>query len=617
MPYLPGQIVNKRYRIASLLGQGRSGAVYHAWDIHDEIEVALKEYLDPDVDVQKLFRAEARRLSQLSHPQLPRVRDHFALEDVGQYLVADYVPGASLQELLDQYGPLPADDVAGWLQSAARPLHYLHEASSTHLDVKPANLRLTPAGELFLVDSGLPGLGIAPGSRGFAAPEQEKQSDATGPASDIYSLGATLYTLLTGTVPPGALQRESGLEELIPAREVNGDVPPYLSLVASRAMSLRADARYESALAFASALERPGSTSVVAGSPRRTDDLALPAPARRLPTRARRAVQQRTMLGLLGLLLLVLIAAAAILALGPGALVEGEEAEAAATATTQAQVIAALTAVAPTPTPTLEPTPEPTATPAPFTTQTGSRMLYVPGGLFRLGNDQGNADERPSRMVRLDPYFVDETEVTNRAYAQCVAEGGCTAPVSSGSAFHRDYYGSGEFSDYPVIYVNWEQARQFCEWRDARLPSEAEWERAASFDPEQGIKTTYPWGDEFAGDLLNYCDSDCSADYRDTTFSDGYRDVAPVGSYPDGRSIVGAYDMLGNVMEWTNDWYDRNYYANASDTNPLGPTEGFSKSVRGGSWLSDRNELSVTARTFYETTAARSNIGFRCAMAER
>jgi formylglycine-generating enzyme required for sulfatase activity len=103
------------------------------------------------------------------------------------------------------------------------------------------------------------------------------------------------------------------------------------------------------------------------------------------------------------------------------------------------------------------------------------------------------------------------------------------APVSSSSAFHRDYYGSGEFSDYPVIYVNWEQARQFCEWRDARLPSEAEWERAASFDPEQGVKTTYPWGDEFAGDLLNYCDSDCSADYRDTTFNDGYRDVAPVG----------------------------------------------------------------------------------------
>jgi eukaryotic-like serine/threonine-protein kinase len=617
MPYLPEQIVNKRYRIASLLGQGPAGAVYHAWDIHDEIEVALKEYLDPDIDVQRRFRAEARRLSQLSHPQLPAVRDHFALEGIGQYLVSDYVPGASLQELLEQYGPLPADDVVAWLQAAAEPLDYLHESGSSHLDVKPANLRLTPAGELFLVDSGLPGLGIAPGTRGYAAPEQEKQSDETGRASDIYSLGATLYTLLTGKVPPGALQRESGLEELIPAREVNADIAPYLSLVANRAMSLRPDARYESVLDFARALERPGSKNVIAEQPRRTEAQLVMGPARRLPHRARRSVHQRTMYGLLGLLLLILLIGAGVLAWGPGALVEGEEAQAAATATTQAQVIAALTAVAPTATATSEPTPEPTATPAPFTTKTGSRMLFVPGGLFRLGNDEGNADERPSRMVRLDPFYIDETEVTNRAYAQCVAEGGCTPPVSSSSAFNRDYYGGGQFSDYPVIYVNWEQARQFCEWRDARLPSEAEWERAASFDPERGVKTVYPWGDEFAGDLLNYCDSSCSAEFRDTTFNDGYRDVAPVGSYPDGRSIVGAYDMLGNVMEWTNDWYDRNYYANASDTNPLGPTDGFSKSVRGGSWLSDRQQLSVTARTFYETTAARSNIGFRCAMAER
>ena len=120
------------------------------------------------------------------------------------------------------------------------------------------------------------------------------------------------------------------------------------------------------------------------------------------------------------------------------------------------------------------------------------------------------------------------------------------------------------------MWVNWEQARAFCEWRGARLPSEAEWERAAGFDPDRGVKTLYPWGDEFAGDLLNYCDASCSAEHLDTSFDDGYRDVAPVGSYPEGRSLVGAYDMLGNVAEWTNDWYDRNYYSDAS-TPILGP----------------------------------------------
>src|SRR5690606_17678378 len=149
----------------------------------------------------------------------------------------------------------------------------------------------------------------------------------------------------------------------------------------------------------------------------------------------------------------------------------------------------ALTAVAPTTTPTPDPTSLPTPTPEPFLTSTGSRMLFMPGGLFRLGNDQGESDERPSRMVRMDPYYIDETEVTNGAYAQCVTAGACTPPAYSRASFYPDYYGNPEYDDYPVLYVNWYQADEFCTWREGRLPSEAEWERAASFDPEQGIKT--------------------------------------------------------------------------------------------------------------------------------
>ena len=618
MPLLPGEIVNRRYRIVSLLGQGQYGAVYRARDTEAGVDVALKEYLDAGVETQKRFRAEARRLSGLDHAQLPAVRDHFALEGVGQYLVSDYVDGIDLRALLAQYGPLPSALIIEWLQAVCRPLTYLHEKGMAHLDVKPANIRVTPAGEVMLVDSGLPGLGVAAGTRGFAAPEQQKQnSDAVGAASDIYSLGATLYTLLADVEPVGALQRESGLEELIPARELNPDVEPYLSLVAARAMSLRADTRYESVADFAQALERPvgRSQAPAAVAPRRTEPLSPAPPPRVLPAGNRRQMQQRTIWALLGLLVLIIAAGAGILFLGPNPLLGREEAAAAATATTQAEVVAALTAVAPTVTPTPDPTALPTATPAPFTTETGSQMLYIPGGLFRLGSEDGQADERPSRTVRLDPYYIDETEVTNRAYAQCVAAGECEPPSSNRSAFHPSYYDSGEFSDHPVLYVNWHQARQFCEWRGGRLPSEAEWERAAGFDPEQGIKHKYPWGDEFDGTLLNYCDANCySGEKKDPTYDDGYGDTAPVGTYPEGRSPLRAYDMLGNVMEWTNDWYDRSYYNYAPDSNPLGPADGFAKAVRGGSWLSSREELSVSARTFYDPNEVRTNIGFRCAM---
>src|SRR5690606_18268630 len=148
MPLLPAELLNKRYRIVSLLGEGQGGAVYRAWDIHDEIDVVVKEYLDASVETQKRFRSEARRLSGLHHPQIPAVRDHFALEGVGQYLVWDYVDGIDLRSLVEQYGPLPSDQIIEWLQGVCEPLAYLHEKGTVHLDIKPANIRVAPEGKI-------------------------------------------------------------------------------------------------------------------------------------------------------------------------------------------------------------------------------------------------------------------------------------------------------------------------------------------------------------------------------------------------------------------------------------------------------------------------------------
>src|SRR5690606_39786600 len=132
------------------------------------------------------------------------------------------------------------------------------------------------------------------------------------------------------------------------------------------------------------------------------------------------------------------------------------------------------------------------------------------------------------------------SDVCSSDLAQCVTAGACTPPAYSRASFYPDYYGNPEYDDYPVLYVNWYQADEFCTWREGRLPSEAEWERAASFDPEQGIKTVYPWGDNFDGSLLNYCDANCYRGDHDTAFDDGYRDTCAVGAYPDGRSRIGA-----------------------------------------------------------------------------
>ena len=233
-----------------------------------------------------------------------------------------------------------------------------------------------------------------------------------------------------------------------------------------------------------------------------------------------------------------------------------------------------------------------------------------------MGNDEGENNEKPSLLIHLDPFFIDETEVTNRQYAQCVDAGACRPPQNNKLPLDSDvvYYGASTYDDYPVIQVSWYDAQAFCEWREARLPSEAEWEKAAGYDPVEGIKLRYPWGDTFDGTRLNYCDSRCPLDKRDTAVNDGYGDTAPVGSSPDGRSPIGLYDMAGNVMEWVDDWYDPRAYASMTDTNPRGPLEGEFKVLRGGSWLSAADEVTVTIRGSFDPTVARANLGFRCAL---
>ncbi len=168
---------------------------------------------------------------------------------------------------------------------------------------------------------------------------------------------------------------------------------------------------------------------------------------------------------------------------------------------------------------------------------------------------EGDGREEPKHTVTLSEYKIQKYEVTNAQYKACVDAGTCTAPSSSSSYSHSSYYGNATYDNYPVIYVDWNKASTYCGWIGGRLPTEAEWEKAARGpSPSENI---YPWGDTSAT-----CSMANFYDYYGYGIG-SYGDTTQVGSYPTGASYYGAMDMAGNVWEWVNDWYDVSYYASS------------------------------------------------------
>ncbi len=632
-----------QYRIIEPIGEGGMAAVFKAYQAGLDRYVAIKvlpaqHALTPGF--KERFMREAKAVAQLSHPNILPIHD-VGLEGDLSYFVMKYVPGHTLKDVMGQ--SIPLAKVSHYIDQVAGALDHAHEQGILHRDIKPANM-LLEGDWLLLADFGiakiaegstiLTGTGAILGTPAYVSPEQAG-GNLVDQRTDIYSLGIVLYELVTGRVPyegetPMGVVVKHIIEPLPMPRSLKPDLPEEVERVILKALAKDPADRYERAGELAEALRQAVAAFGQGALAAKTAGIEAPLPS---PPLAQTPVSKKFLFGgaaaLLGsgCLLLTLTGIIIFFMSQTG----GSE----ATSKTSPPAVAVEETAAPThtpkptstptlspsDTPTLSPsdTPKPTNTLQPPTTTpppqiitvaNNTTMVLVPAGPFEMGSESGSDAEKPVHTVTLDAFHIDQYEVTNAQYAACVDAGACKPPYKTSSPTRVSYYGNAEYNDYPVTYVDWNQAKTYCEWREARLPTEAEWEKAArGTDGRQ-----YPWGNDFAGNRLNFCDSNCEFDHANKDYDDGYVDIAPVGSYSNGASPYDAYDMAGNVWEWVADGYASDYYSNSPAQNPTGPTSYSYQVLRGGSWNSYDNYARSAYRNYLIAPNVQNlNVGFRCA----
>jgi formylglycine-generating enzyme required for sulfatase activity/predicted Ser/Thr protein kinase len=621
-PNLIGKTLGK-YQVLEEIGRGGMGAVYRGYDPSLDRSVAIKvlaPHLVWERDFVQRFLQEARTAARLQHPHIVAVYD-IGEQDGTYYIVMQYVDGRPLDDVLRQEGPLPPERAAAILAQVASALEAAHREGLVHRDVKPANILLRPRDQAVLTDFGiaralagtrLTQTGMMVGTPGYISPEQIRGQEV-GPAADQYALGVVAYELLAGG-PPFAGDTPTLLHAHVydpppPLRARKRELSTAVEGVVLRALAKEPGQRWASVGEFARQLQAAaGGREAAAAQPRAA-----------VPARRGAAPGQRRLGPLAGgaaaLLLALAIAVGALLG-GGGDGRDGRGNPAPTIAPGVAQVTTGPTdtphrpTVGPRATEPPEPltsTPvAPTDTPRPKTpkagdTQTrakdGMIMVYVPAGEFLMGSTDADSsaadDEKPQHTVTLDAFWIDRTEVTNAQYRRCVEAGACQEP----GCWDNDAYNA---PDQPVVCVSRDDAQAYAAWVGGRLPTEAEWEKAARGSDGR----VYPWGNE-APDCkrANYWGKDGSC----------VGHTAVVGSYPTGASPYGALDMAGNVWEWVNDWYDSDYYANSPTNNPKGPDSGDFKVLRGGSWDGTPIDVRAAHRSVGSPSGRNDLVGFRCA----
>ncbi|HEY8079076.1 MAG TPA: bifunctional serine/threonine-protein kinase/formylglycine-generating enzyme family protein [Labilithrix sp.] len=669
---LVGTTIAEKYAIESVVGQGGFATVYRATHTIWQRPVAVKVFKalgDVAADQrQKLlddFNREGALLAELSERStaIVQARDVGSLTtpggDVVPYMVLEWLEGKTLEDVLEHERaastPLRSmQEAIHLLDPVADALALAHKKGIVHRDVKPANVFVLgpdprqPAG-VKLLDFGIAkvvqdaqkmGFGKTAGQITsftplYGAPEQFNRAyGATSPATDVFALALVLGQVVSGNEPmPGDTIVQLAYASADPnkrptPRALGVATSDEVEAIFQKALAVSPADRYATVGEFWSALKmlvtgermsvlgssqpNPGGTVPIAGAATVVDPIPLgstmPKPQKKGGAAAAIGV------------------AVAVVVLGGGALaawkLRGAHPPSDGTITVTS---ASASATAP-----------PASASAIAASDCPKGMIAIPGGEFFMGSDEKDAlpFEKPAHRVKLSPYCLDELEVTVAQYKECSDRGACRRASKENEwpgikpAQRKIYDPLCNIQDakakaqHPINCVDWEQAKDFCEAHGARLPTEAEWELAAR-GPDGRI---YPWGDDPpSGHLLNACDKECLAwmkahpDPENPPASmfeddDGFATTAPVGSFPKGKSRYGVQDVVGNVWEWTADWYGDYVKSDAPVVDPTGPKAGTERVIRGGAWNGAQPSWVRPSFRYHVAPADRGYaFGFRCA----
>jgi eukaryotic-like serine/threonine-protein kinase len=640
-----------KYSLHEELGRGGYGTVYRATDNVLEVPRAVKVLhpaLAADPAFIERFRREAKFAARMKHPHIVRVYD-LGEAEARFFLAMDYLPGGSVKDLLAQEGRLPWERALEITRQIAEALDHIYAQGLVHRDVKPGNILFDAEGIAALSDLGfakaMSGAGSASlsvtggmiGTPAYMAPEIWLGQEAS-PQSDTYSLACVLVEMLTGeslfgagenTPPPLVMKRHFDPLEL-PA-DWTASVPPGINAVLENALTKEPDARTLSPGDFVSALleltqepqpepiEVVSEISPVSQLPRNEPDTSVRIDTRSRtsnfqpstqsqpfshlensgetlqPATEKKSWWQHPAVWIVGVGLAI-SGVWSLVSQQPEYITIVETVMVEGVVETVLVVVEEEGAVFTTPVPVITSEHQIGIGSTQISSKDGMVQVFVPAGEFEMGSNEYH-DEKPIHTVYLDAFWIDQTEVTNAMYEQCVNAGECDLPRD------RTYYDDHEYADHPVVYVSWTNAQNYCTWTGRRLPTEAEWEKAARGGLE-GMK--YPWGDE---NPVCTPGAENGAEFGDC----GGRTVKVSTFAPNG---YGLYDMVGNVWEWVADWYERYYYDNSPYSNPPGPASGDSRGLRGGSWNIIDGYVRSANRKWSDPSDSWNYYGFRCARSE-